>query len=930
MFFSKHRLKNSIATKLLKVSFSFYFILTLTVTLIHMFSDYYYTKQKIIEEIVVINETYQSGLASAIWDFNYNQLNQLASGMIKFPIIIGVHIKIDSEKNLSFGTIQDEQGNIFFVDENANRQALNESKKLLEFNFDINFNKNNKKIYLGNITFFTNHSTILERLKVGFLFLVVNAIIKTIALWIIFLLIARYILIRPLSILTRSASQINLDNLDSTRIDLKTSGKNELKTLEKVFNLMIEKLLTDRKKIQEYATTLKKKNYELTELDRIKDEILANTSHELRTPLNGIIGIADSLLDDSTGQLTDEQKRNLSLISNSGRRLSRLVNNILDFSKLNNQDYKINKQSIHLHSATEVVMMLSKPHIKNKDIRLLNQINKDINVDADENCIMQILHNLIGNAIKFTESGKISASCKETNDSKVIITITDTGIGIPKNKFQSIFKSFEQADGSIVRKYGGTGLGLAITSQLIQLHSGEIWLESEPDKGSKFHFTLKKSISNEKAVELSDMLNNKSKINQIYDDYLEISTKKINTQELDISDKTDQVMNKNENKQQVLIIDDEPVNIQVIMNQLSNQNYILIPALDAKKGIEIINSNQNIDIVLLDIMMPEISGYEVCKHIRKKYNENELPVIMLTAKNQISDLVTGFKVGANDYLTKPFNKEELKSRVASHLRIKKLVSENMHMKAELDIVRQLQQMILPSETELNLVKNLDIDVFMRPADNVSGDYFDIIQLDNTIKFGIGDVSGHGLKSGVLMLMLQSIIRTMVTYGVDNSVKFLNVINRVIYDNINRIKANKDLSLSIFDYSYDENTKTGHLTICGQHEDVIVIRKDGSIEIENTYDLGFPIGLEKDISSFIAESHILLNEGDGVVLFTDGITEAFNIKDEMYGMDRFCNVIKNNWQKSISKIKQEILNDIMSFIGKQIIYDDIMFIIIKQK
>lgn len=923
-------MKDSIATKLLKVSFSFYFVLTLTVTLIHMFSEYYYTKHKVIEEISIIYETYEPGLSSAIWDFNYVQLNQMALGIIKLPIVDGIQIEFNSSESISFGIIHNQKGETVSIDKNGNENPINKNNKLLKFTFDIQRIDKENKLTLGKSHFFCSQSVIFQRVKLGFLFLIINAFIKTLALWIIFLFIARHILIRPLSILTESAAQLNFNNLEKIHINLNTTDNNELKTLEKVFNTMIEKLLHSRREIQNYTSELKKKNYDLKEMDRIKDAILANTSHELRTPLNGIIGIADSLIDGSIGQLTSEQKHNLSLISHSGRRLSRLVNNILDFSKLQKKEFKLHKQSIHLQSITEVVMMLSKPLIGNKKISLLNQISQDIKVYADENCLQQIFHNLIGNAIKFTETGTISVLSEEDQEKNIIITISDTGIGVSKEKFESIFRSFEQADGSIIRKYGGTGLGLPITKYLVKLHGGKIWIESELGKGTKFHFTLQKSEGHKETITLSDILKKDTSIPNISNVSQEITSHEFKTHSNFIADDHTTKLAHMELRQHILIVDDEPINIQVLMNQLSYKDYILTPVVNVHKAIEIIESNIQIDLVLLDIMMPEMSGYEVCQIIRKKFNENELPVIMLTAKNQINDLVEGFKVGANDYITKPFNQEELQARVSSHLRLKRLISDNTVMKTKLDIVRQFQEMILPSEKELKQIKTLDISIFMEPAENVSGDYFDIIQINDIVKFGIGDVSGHGLKSGVLMLMAQSAIRTMVTHGVDDPALFLNVINRVIFDNIQRIKANKSLSLSIMDYMYDSDSKNGILKISGQHEDVIVVRKNGHIELVDTCDLGFPIGLEKNISKFVAESSISLQTGDGVVLFTDGITEAINLANEMYGMKRFCNVIGKYWESSVENIKKAIIDDIRLFISKQKILDDFMLIIIKQK
>ncbi|MDB4293659.1 tetratricopeptide repeat protein, partial [Maribacter sp.] len=197
----------------------------------------------------------------------------------------------------------------------------------------------------------------------------------------------------------------------------------------------------------------------LKQVDALKDQFLANTSHELRTPLSGIIGLSESLKDGAAGKMSLKAIENLDMISNSGKRLSHLVNDILDFSKLKNQDLVLSSRPIDIHAVADVVLKLSKPLLQGKHVQLLNSVPKDVVlVEADENRLQQILHNLVGNAIKFTEQGQVEIKAEE-KDTMLSISITDTGIGIPKDKFQNIFRSFEQADGATQREYGGTGLG---------------------------------------------------------------------------------------------------------------------------------------------------------------------------------------------------------------------------------------------------------------------------------------------------------------------------------------------------------------------------------------------------------------------------------------------------------------------------------------
>ncbi len=228
----------------------------------------------------------------------------------------------------------------------------------------------------------------------------------------------------------------------------------------------------------------------LQQIDRMKDEFLANTSHELRTPLNGIIGIAESLSDGATGPLHESTQSNLFMIASSGRRLSRLVDDILDFSKLKSHELELRRCAVGMREIAEIVLTLSQPLVAERDLRLVNEVPSDLPlVDGDENRLQQVMHNLVGNAIKFTPSGSVTVGARHSGD-WVEVSVTDTGVGIPEGKRARIFESFEQADSSTAREYGGTGLGLTITRQLIELHGGVIRVESNEGRGSVFSFTV--------------------------------------------------------------------------------------------------------------------------------------------------------------------------------------------------------------------------------------------------------------------------------------------------------------------------------------------------------------------------------------------------------------------------------------------------------
>lgn len=496
---------------------------------------------------------------------------------------------------------------------------------------------------------------------------------------------------QPLANLAETATNIANGDLE---LNATIDRKDEIGMLAEAFNKMTAQLRQSISDLQERAKELEQKNLQLEEVDKLKDEFLANTSHELRTPLNGIIGLAESLIDGVTGNLLPQTKTNLGMIVSSGKRLANLVNDILDFSKLKQQSLTLQNKPIYISTLTGLVLSLSKPLLGSKPLALINNVDTDLpRVKADENRVQQIMYNLVGNAIKFTESGEVTVSAKVIATEPVIkheqaaktqhkdqqtadmgvkqylaITVSDTGIGIPADKQEKIFKSFEQADGSTAREYGGTGLGLAVTKQLVELHGGQIWVESQVGHGTQFTFTLPLADDSEPHEHLAvdPLLPNKTApaVNGNGNGHLPHKLETVHSEVVQTANiaPPDQF--------HILTVDDDPINLQVLGNHLALKNYTVSKAQSGSEALTFLETGKRFDLIILDIMMPRMSGYEVCHKLRERYSLDQLPIVMLTAKNRISDLVTGFQAGANDYLTKPINKDELLARVHTLLTLK--------------------------------------------------------------------------------------------------------------------------------------------------------------------------------------------------------------------------------------------------------------------
>jgi len=409
--------------------------------------------------------------------------------------------------------------------------------------------------------------------------------------------------------------------------------------------------------IQELNKTQQDALKNLRRTDKLKDEFLTMTSHELKTPLNGIIGIADTMRAGAAGKLSKQMDDHLSMIVSSGKRLSHLINDILDYSHLKNDQLKMNFQPIRLYEITNVVLTLCQPLLKNKSIQLINNINAEehLIVYADETRVQQILYNLIGNAIKYTIDGVVTVSASVKNNF-IKINVTDTGKGISEEQQRLIFDQFFQVEDSDRREFDGSGIGLNITKRLVDKHGGELTVDSIIGVGSTFSFTLPKYVGEAETKEVSAAI-------ETFADYETLPT---------ITHSIAQMQT--EGKAKVLVTDDDPINLQVLMNQLHLADYEVITATSGFEVLEIVQ-RETFDLLILDVMMPQMSGYDVCKLLRKKFSLLDLPILMLTAKAQLQDKIVAFEVGANDYLSKPCDRKELLARVHTLIQLSRLNRE---------------------------------------------------------------------------------------------------------------------------------------------------------------------------------------------------------------------------------------------------------------
>ncbi|MGK5094171.1 SpoIIE family protein phosphatase [Deltaproteobacteria bacterium TL4] len=705
------------------------------------------------------------------------------------------------------------------------------------------------------------------------------------------------------------------------------------------------------------AKELKDKNEALSKLDQMKDEFLANTSHELRTPLNGIIGLTESLLDGAQGAVSKAQAEDLNLIIQSGRRLSNLINDILDFSKMKNQELSIQMNSVDIRSMVEMILKLSLPLVQQKPVKLVNTIKETIPpVLADENRLQQILYNLIGNGIKFTHEGEVTVSAIHEGDS-VTISIRDTGIGIPNDKIGLIFNAFEQLEGDASRSYGGTGLGLAVTKKLVELHGGCVEVASFVGKGSTFSFSLPACLDDQGSFEenASPSSSSSSLLEPLDADIA--PEKFILSQEEKVHSEQEQKTLRSQPSASneprpsslasaakcILIVDDEPVNLKVLTNQLKLENYRVLVAQDGIQALELLEKEKP-DLILLDVMMPRMNGYEVCQKIRESHSAAILPIVMLTAKNQTADLVQGFEIGANDYLTKPFQKRELLARVESQLKLKEaagMMKEAGRLELELKTARVVQTYLIPDETPK--LKELEIASFYQPASETGGDWYNYRHHPehNTLDVLIGDVTGHGVQAAIVTAIADSVFMAIEeqrlndinmekdTFHLRHPSYFLKQLNDVL-----RKTASKKLTMTCF-YSVIDLERKKMLSISAGHNPCYIWRpsafhsvkaghSDKNILTINTR--SNPLGYgEGQFHQF----HIQELQKDDVILwYTDGLTENYNEEGKEFGTRALKQILKQSELKSAEEIKNNIIDAAFKFYGVTPQEDDITLLVAK--
>jgi sensor histidine kinase YesM len=418
-----------------------------------------------------------------------------------------------------------------------------------------------------------------------------------------------------------------------------------------------------------------KLNERLIRNDKLKDEFLAHTAHELRTPLHGMISLAQTVINEERQTIRPQNNANMELLLRIGQRMSQLINDLLDISRLQNKRIVLMQERVTLQSIVPGVFSLLGYFAEAKGLRLKMDVPDTFpSIYADEKRLVQILYNLLHNAIKFTDTGSIIISA-EANERMASIHVADTGSGMDDETRERIFQAYEQG----VHGMGGIGLGLSICKQLTELHGGLLSVHSKPDQGSVFTFTIPLASPDSMALlETAAAWKGIEPNEGLTTSGLPLATSSRGSD----SDwhLPEEALPPESEVPKILIVDDDPMNLKVLTSLFQAEQYFIVPALSGKEALAKLETSP-VDLAIIDVMMPHMSGYELTREIRKQFTVSELPILLLTARSQPEDIYTGFSSGANDYVTKPIDALELKYRISALVSLKQSINERLRMEA---------------------------------------------------------------------------------------------------------------------------------------------------------------------------------------------------------------------------------------------------------
>lgn len=668
-WFARYLLHDYAVQHLILSIIIFSFVLTLIFSLIQLSLDYRADMNKIENAFAQIENSSLIPLTNNIWFVNDEQVQLQLDSFLQFPFVEMALVAESSGSVISSGDIVSED-------------IISKEFKLVKQSAD-----------LGGLIIVAGLDAIYDRLTHQFFINFIDYAVKIFLVSGFSIFVLNKLIIRHLANISDFLSNINMEELDAVelKLDRKQISANKHDSLEQLvlsINSMRQRLNDSYQRLDGFKTELEHKVEERTvalkdakedaeAANKAKSHFLANMSHEIRTPMNAILGFSEIMME----KVTDQQLLHyVGSINSSGKSLLSLINDILDLSKVESGKMQLEYSAVSLASLIKEMEVVFGQRLSEKKISFIAEIPTDFPnaLVMDDARVRQVLINLIGNAIKFTDFGHIKISIErrtpvtsEQSSLDFALAVEDTGMGIPKEDQTAIFSAFSQMDGQKFSKFGGTGLGLAISSQLIKAMGGEIKVESETGKGSIFLLEFK----DVEVASVDDVVKQRGDFN---------------------------FSNIEFEKSVIIVADDIDFNRELIRGFLEDFNFEIIEAKNGKEAIEK-TKKFNADIILMDIRMPEMSGYDATNILREDPEYKNIPVIAVTASVMKED-IENLEYVFNSYLKKPVSKMQLLKELTNYLPYSKKEENDL---GDIEAVSEIEPLVKVKEYPelLDILKN---------------------------------------------------------------------------------------------------------------------------------------------------------------------------------------------------------------------------------
>ncbi len=643
----------------------------------------------------------------------------------------------------------------------------------------------------------------------------------------------------------------------------------------------------------------------LKQMDNMKTTFFANISHEFRTPIALTLGSLDMIERDA-----QDTAKQIPIVRRNQNRLLQLINQILDLEKMEQGglDLKFsplaNLDQFLIRRAEQFQAMAVKKSLKLNVNVQTNLKAGDIYVDPDN--LDKVIFNLLSNAFKFTAKGEVTLSANVEND-KLIIDVSDSGMGIKEDQLHLIFDRFRQATGSVSKDYAGTGIGLSLVQEIVKLHGGEIKVNSEYGKGTTFSVSLRLGKSH-----LTENQINPNIFSE--DDSVKQQAETVNE---GLSDTAGIEEHKKWNekyllgfdpKKKIILYVDDNYDLRNYLINLLSDSYNLLLAWDGVAALEILEIHTP-DLILSDLMMPKLDGAGLIKNIRLNPDLQEIPFVILTAKAMESTKFDLLDAGADDFLFKPFSRDELLVRVRNLLSLRE---KTTLARRELLEAKKIQRSLLaPENIEFD---QMAVGVLYKSCDTLSGDFYDVLKNEDHILCYVADVTSHGTSAAQITYLIKSTLKSLFE---ENPAATVSHILKQFAKRYTDYKLDYGIGIQIFKF----DTKNQNLTYTNSNSPIALLKhKEGYTALDMDANPLIDAKFFKEETDMFIEHKINFKLGDSVVFFTDGCVELTPKNGQVYDDRQF----NRDLQKVLDskEWRSQILQKLVDHQGSDSFPDDI--------